>query len=69
MPNMPESEILNHIRNLQITIVCGKEDAFIENNRNFSQCLANKGINHSFYEWEGLAHKAKYWKQMLPMYL
>jgi esterase/lipase superfamily enzyme len=69
MPNMPESEQMDHIRKLQVTIVCGKEDVFIQNNRDFSQTLWNKGINHNFYEWDGLAHKAKYWRQMLPMYL
>jgi len=69
MPNTPEGEQLNHNRSLQITIVCGKEDVFLQNNKDFSQCLANKGIQHDFHEWEGLAHKAKYWKQMLPMYL
>lgn len=69
MPNMPEGEQLNNTRNLKITIVCGKEDVFLQNNKDFSHCLWNKGIHHDFHEWEGLAHKAKYWKQMLPMYL
>ncbi len=69
MPNMPESDQLNQIRQLQITIVCGKDDVFLQNNRDLSQCLWDKGIYHNFYEWEGLAHKAKYWRQMLPMYL
>ena len=67
--NIPEGEQLDHIRNQQITIVCGKEDVFIQNNREFSQCLTNKGIHHLFYEWDGMAHKAKYWKQMLPLYI
>jgi esterase/lipase superfamily enzyme len=69
MPNMPEGDHLNKIRNLQITIVCGKEDVFHQNNNDFSQILYSKGIHHKFYEWEGLAHKAKYWKQMLAMYI
>jgi len=69
MPNMPEGDQMNAIRNLQITFVCGKEDVFLQNNQEFSQCLANKGINHQFYEWEGLAHSAKFWRRMLPMYL
>ena len=69
IPNMPECDQLKRIRNLQIIIVCGKEDDFIENNRNFSQSLWDKGIHHGFHEWDGMAHKAKYWRQMLPMYL
>jgi esterase/lipase superfamily enzyme len=54
---------------MDITIVCGTEDVFISNNREFSQTLWSKGIQHKFYEWDGLVHKAKYWRQMLPMYL
>jgi len=69
LPNLPEGKQLDHIRRQQIIIVCGKEDVFIQNNREFSQCLLNKGIDHRFYEWDGQAHKVKYWKQMLPMYI
>jgi len=69
VPNMPEGEQLNQIRRLNITIVIGKEDAFRQNNRDFSTTLWNKGIWHSFHEWEGLAHRARFWRQMLPLYL
>lgn len=69
VPNIHCSKQLFHIRKLQITIVCGKEDVFIQNNREFSQNLWIKGIDHQFIEWEGLAHKACYWRQMLPMYI
>ena len=67
--NIHDSEQLEHLRKLQITIVCGKEDVFIQNNRELSQNLWTKGIDHRFIEWEGLAHKACFWKQMLPMYI
>ena len=69
VPNIHDQEQLRQIKNLQITIVCGSEDDFIQNNRDFSQILWNKGIDHHFIEWEGQAHKAKYWRQMLPMYI
>jgi esterase/lipase superfamily enzyme len=69
VPNIQEGEQLDHLRKLDITIVCGTEDVFIHNNREFSQTLWSKGIQHKFYEWDGLVHKAKYWRQMLPMYL
>ncbi len=69
VPNIQESDQLEALRKLDITIVCGTEDVFIQNNREFSQTLWNKGIDHKFYEWDGLVHKAKYWRQMLPMYL
>ena len=69
VPNIQEGEQLDHLRKLDITIVCGTEDVFIHNNREFSQTLWSKGIQPKFYEWDGLVHKAKYWRQMLPMYL
>ena len=69
VPNIPESEQLNHIRRLEITFVIGKDDVFRQNNQDFSSSLWQKGIWHSFYEWDGLAHKARNWRQMLPLYL
>jgi len=69
MYHISESELLQQIRKLDITVVCGKEDVFLSNNRDFSQLLWNKNIHHNFYEWEGLAHSARFWRQMLPMYL
>ena len=69
IPNMPEGIQLNHIRRLEITFVIGKEDAFLQNNKEFSSSLWGKGIQHAFYEWDGLAHRARYWRQMLPLYL
>jgi esterase/lipase superfamily enzyme len=69
IPNMPESKQLDDLRAMDITIVCGKEDPFIENNRMLSESLWQKGVQHKYYEWDGLAHKAKYWKLMLPMYI
>ncbi|MFZ4455176.1 MAG: esterase family protein [Bacteroidales bacterium] len=69
MYHISESELLQQIRKLDITVVCGKDDVFLSNNRDFSQLLWNKNIHHKFYEWEGLAHSARFWRQMLPMYL
>jgi len=69
VPNLREGDQLNRIRDLDITFVIGKEDAFHQNNREFSNSLWNKGVWHAFHEWDGLAHRARYWRQMLPMYL
>ncbi len=59
-------ELLNH---LSITIVIGKEDAFLPNNRDLHHALEQKNISHTFYEWDGEAHKAYYWREMLQWYL
>ncbi|GLB51598.1 esterase [Neptunitalea chrysea] len=69
MANMPEGEQLEQIRRLNITFTIGKEDPFLQNNREFSRKLKEKHVTHNFYEWNGLAHSARYWRQMLPLYV
>lgn len=69
IPNMAESKQLDDLRKMDVTIVCGKEDPFVDNNRVLSENMWRKNIHHKYYEWDGLAHKAKYWKLMLPMYI
>lgn len=67
--SMPKGKQLDHIRRLEIIIAIGKEDPFYDNNVKFSNALWDKGVWHALHVWEGRAHKAKYWRQMLPMYL
>jgi len=67
--NMPEGELLNQIRKQDIRIICGQEDAFLENNIEFSARLWEKGIWHTFHQWDGIAHSARFWRQMLPSHL
>jgi len=69
VPNLPEEEQLHQIRKMKVTIACGKDDVFYANNKEFSETLWGKGITHDFHEWDGMAHQAKYWRQMLPIYL
>ena len=59
----------SHLRRLRIRIACGQHDPFFQNNRAFSLKLWEKGIWHDFYEWEGEAHRARFWRQMLPLYI
>lgn len=66
---LPEGLLLEAIKQLDMTIVIGKGDPFYGNNKEFSTALWEKEIWHAFHEWEGRAHKAKYWRQMLPLYL
>jgi esterase/lipase superfamily enzyme len=67
--NMGESELLNSIRRLEIIIAIGETDPFIDNNYQFTQLLSSKGIANQFYVWDGFAHRPKYWKQMVKLYL
>ncbi|GLB50301.1 esterase family protein [Neptunitalea lumnitzerae] len=67
--NIPRGAQLRNIKRLEIIIAIGKEDPFYNNNKVFSTKLWDKEIWHALHEWEGRAHSAKYWRNMLPMYL
>lgn len=67
--NLHHPDLLDHIRRLEITFVIGQEDAFLENNRHFSQILWDKGIEHVFHIWQGEAHKPREWREMVGLYL
>lgn len=69
IPNIHDEQLLNQLRSLSIIIVIGKEDAFLENNKQLSLSLHEKGINHDFYEWDEEAHRPRYWRRMVQLYL
>lgn len=69
IPNLSEGEHLDAIRKLDIIIVTGHEDALNENNRRLSTAMWDKGIWHRFDIWDGEAHRARYWRQMVQHYL
>lgn len=69
VPTIEEGQQLDNIRKMDIVIVCGKNDPFIENNRTLSQHLDFKNVKHKFHEWESAAHNIKEWKKMLPLYI
>jgi esterase/lipase superfamily enzyme len=69
LPNLTCKKQLNHLRQMDITIVIGKEDPFLQNNRELHHILTQKGIKHHFYEWNGRAHQGQYWRQMARLYI
>jgi esterase/lipase superfamily enzyme len=69
MNNLADETILAQLKRLDIILVIGKEDAFLENNYYFSHILSSKGIKHQFYLWDEEAHKARYWRKMVPLYI
>ncbi|MBD2100478.1 esterase family protein [Leptolyngbya sp. FACHB-261] len=69
VPNITDPDLLALLRRMEITLIIGEEDAFFENNRQFSDVLRTKDIEHQFYVWRGEAHRARYWRQMVLHYL
>ncbi|ATG90365.1 esterase family protein [Methylomonas koyamae] len=69
LPNLACEAQLAAIRQMDITLVIGKQDPFLANNHALSRVLAEKGVAHALYEWEGRAHQGHYWRRMAPLYL
>ena len=69
IPNLNDHHILNELRRMDIVFAIGQDDAFIDNNKHLSHHLWQKGVSHDFHVWEGEAHKARFWREMVQWYL
>ncbi|GAB3925176.1 esterase family protein [Larkinella terrae] len=69
LPNLHDECTLALLRRMHFLIAIGQDDPFIDNNRELSSSLGEKQIPHDLYVWEGRAHKAEYWQQMVKVYL
>jgi esterase/lipase superfamily enzyme len=69
VPNLHDPQVIEQMRRLEIILVCGEHDCFAENNRRLSQALWDKGIWNALHVWQGEAHRARYWREMVRMYL
>ena len=67
--NLHDNHILNAIRNIEIILVVGETDPFVDDNREFSQVLWDKQIPNQLFVWNNYAHRPRYWKQMVQLYL
>ena len=69
LPGLSCDRQLGKMRELDIVLTVGNDDPFIENNRNFSRTLHEKGIAHQLHFWDGRAHTAGAWRRMAPLYV
>ncbi|WP_192901952.1 esterase family protein [Mucilaginibacter psychrotolerans] len=67
--NLHEEQLLTALRRLTIILAIGQTDPFLYNNREISQQLWDKGISNEFYVWDNYAHRPRYWKKMVQLYL
>lgn len=67
--NMHQEADMEALRRLEIILVIGETDPFIWDNREFSELLWHKDVPHQFYIWDNYAHRPRYWKQMVKLYL
>jgi len=69
LSNLTDEMLLAQLRQLDIVFVIGREDVFLENNQQLSAILSEKAIPHQFFIWEGEAHRPRYWRPMVRLYL
>ncbi|HEY3838850.1 MAG TPA: alpha/beta hydrolase-fold protein [Bryobacteraceae bacterium] len=69
LPNLTDHALLEPLRQMEITLAVGEEDPFQESNRILSRALADKDVPHHLAIWPGEAHRARYWREMVPHYL
>jgi esterase/lipase superfamily enzyme len=69
LPNLECSEVLANLRKIDITVVIGREDPFLQNNEHFSGILQQKNINHQLIVWDGRAHSGRFWRKMASLYI
>ena len=69
LPPLNDEAILRELRRLEIVFVIGKDDTFLQNNRDLSRTMTAKNIAHTFVEWNGEAHRARDWRRMVCRYL
>jgi enterochelin esterase-like enzyme len=57
---------LNQIKKMRILIACGtRDDGHIVTIREFHQALLDQGVDHTYWEMEGLAHERKRFIEIL----
>lgn len=69
MTNIGENGVLSQIRTLDIKIVIGENDPFLDDNRRLSETLWQKGVWHQFRLWSGRAHGYRRWREMLTCFV
>ena len=69
VPRISDPELLQQLREMEITLVIGREDTFLDNNRHLSDSLNQLSVPHQFYIWDDEAHRPRYWREMVKLYL
>ncbi len=67
--NMGDEYLLDRLKSMEIILAIGQEDAFLEDTTNLSKLLWEKGVSNALHIWDGEAHKARFWRKMVQIYL
>jgi esterase/lipase superfamily enzyme len=69
VPGIRDEKLLKQLRKIDLTLVVGREDSFLADNQRLSGALNQIGVPHKFFIWEEEAHRPRYWREMVKLYL
>lgn len=69
LPRLHCQQRIDALKRMDIVLVIGREDPFLNNNIIMSRILNQKGVNHRLHIWDERAHSAYYWRKMVRLYL
>jgi esterase/lipase superfamily enzyme len=67
--NLHDERNLSDLRQTEFVLAVGETDPFICHNHQLSRLLWDKGIPNQLYVWDNYAHRPRYWKRMVQLYL
>jgi len=69
IPNENDAGRIHALQQLDIIMTAGLEDRLLDESRNMSRILWDKGIGNALREWDGWAHDWPWWRQQIVMYI
>ena len=69
LPQLNDYWSLRALRQMEVVLAIGEEDPFYANTLLLSEQLRQKGIWHDLAIWHGEAHRPRYWRSMVQLYL
>ena len=69
LPGLSDAWSLDHLRRMDIVLVVGAEDPFLDDNLRLDAILSAKGIPHRLDIWDGRAHRGSAWRKMAEIYV
>ncbi|MBW4890549.1 esterase [Mucilaginibacter sp. HMF5004] len=67
--NLTDEYLLHCLKSMEIVLAIGNEDAFLADTVNLSELLWQRNVSNALYIWDGEAHKARFWRKMVQIYL